>query len=152
MYWTFHIFHFFRTTACQVTKLTTNVLLGVLKKSCIFFEVIRNPRWQPWPLIGRYIFNFFTRITALQVTSSGPQEVFLLFRVIWYPTWLLQSVIGWDIFFPTLHGSRLPACLKCSSRGTWRSVHTFWSSLKSKMVVLDSFWLSWTFLARLSSH
>ena len=31
------------------------------------FEVITNPRWLPWILIGQDIFNFFSRTTACEI-------------------------------------------------------------------------------------
>lgn len=36
-----HIFNFFRTILCQVTKLTTYIPIGVLKKYCIFLKLLK---------------------------------------------------------------------------------------------------------------
>jgi hypothetical protein len=42
------------------------------------FEAIKNPRWLYWPLVGRYIFDFFSRTTACEASRlnrNDPQEV-----------------------------------------------------------------------------
>jgi len=48
--------------ACKdLLKLGTNASYGIPTKCCYFFKWIRNPIWPPRPLIGWYIFHFFSR-------------------------------------------------------------------------------------------
>ena len=73
-----------------------------LEEVLYLFEVIRNPRWLPCPSdwLRHFqllqIYSIWSRQTYQKYSSSSPQEVMLLFRVIWYPTWLHQFLIGWD--------------------------------------------------------
>ena len=42
------------------------------------FEAIKNPRWLYWPLVGRYIFDFFSSTTACEASRldrNDPQKV-----------------------------------------------------------------------------
>jgi len=70
----------------------------------LLFKSIRNPIWPPWPLIGRHIFNFFSRMaegiyTKLATCSLwGPNQVLLLLKPIWNPIWPPWPLIGRHIF------------------------------------------------------
>jgi len=106
------------------------------------FEVFRNPRCQPSPLIHPDIFNFFSRTTTTcevtRLARNVPQEVLLHFRVIWYTAWSSWPLIGWDIFgiFSKLYHACHQACQKFSSKGfeevviffgaLWNSRRLFW--------------------------
>ena len=51
-------FDFFSPTAEWVLmKLDRKQVLNALYQVCVFLVPIRNPRWQPWPLIGLNIFR-----------------------------------------------------------------------------------------------
>ena len=73
----------------------------------VYFERIRKPRWQPWPLIGWDTFVFFfsslkpligiqRNLTRSKISKSSTKLV--LFGQIGKQRWSPWSLIGWDIF------------------------------------------------------
>ena len=92
-----------RTIAWTITKLSRNVCLVVLKKCCYFSlqSEIQDGRHGLW-LAETFSTSsqepcMDDHQTCHKCSSSGPEEVLLLFVAIGNPRWL-WTLIGWDIF------------------------------------------------------
>ena len=46
----------------------------------VFFVPIGNPRWPPWPLIGRNIFHFFTTTELILMKLVGTQVIYQIYE------------------------------------------------------------------------
>lgn len=96
----------FRITACQVIKLNTNVPIWVLKKWCILFIGIRNPKRSPWPLIGWVSLDIISRIYVCKVTSIAWKVALLFFGEIGNPIGL-----SWDLNGCSMKWWWCPLCI-----------------------------------------
>ena len=68
-----------RNETWQEPKL--QLVLIVLYQVCGLFWLIKEPRWPPWPLIGRDIFDFFSMGTNIVPSSSRHISLFIWSRI-----------------------------------------------------------------------
>ena len=114
----------------------------------VFFGPIGKTKWQPWPLIGQDIFDFFSDIIEWNSTIiERKQDVNILYHVCVFPanrktrgsSWPL---IGWDIFdfsSETTERNSMKTDRKQDLNVLYQ-VCVFRAERKNKMAVLASDW------------
>ena len=113
-------------------------------QSFVVWGPIRKTRWSPLPLIGWYIFGFFSETDTRNSTKlDRKQDLNFLYHVWVFRAdrkWRPRPLIGWDIF------DVLPWKRLTKFNGTWQEVSTsstmfvisgYW---KNKMAILASYW------------